>query len=91
MAYKDVLYGDGDADLSYAKLVSLHKKVMSIEWEVIRAKSLYERLLRQAFRLEDILKARGNPEQFFLSLIFSCQGKSTGLSSLVAPAVLVIK
>eukprot|EP01119_Soliformovum_irregulare_P019574 TRINITY_DN6229_c0_g1_i1.p1 TRINITY_DN6229_c0_g1~~TRINITY_DN6229_c0_g1_i1.p1 ORF type:complete len:649 (-),score=115.17 TRINITY_DN6229_c0_g1_i1:51-1745(-) len=62
MQYRDIIVGEGEAEMSYSKLVSLHRKVVFYEWEVLRSKSIYERTLHRAFRLDDIVKARQGSE-----------------------------
>jgi len=61
--YKDILYGEGDAQLAYSAIVKLHARLMYAEHEALGARSLYEVALKKAIDLEDIVKAHKNPER----------------------------
>lgn len=50
--------GDGDVELSYSKLVSVHQKVISDTHNVERAVCLYEQMLKKAFKTEDVIRTR---------------------------------
>jgi hypothetical protein len=59
-AYKNV-QPTGDIDLTYDGLVRLHGRWMSADQEYAIAESVYKKLLRTCYRLEDILRARRYP------------------------------
>lgn len=61
--YKDALFGEGDAELLYSKLVALHTRLMWADHEYRRCQSEYDANLKYAFELEDLMKSANNPER----------------------------
>jgi len=54
--------GDADIELSYSKLVTAHQRVTEDTHNFTRAVCLYEKMLKKAFKTEDIVRTKAHPQ-----------------------------
>lgn len=58
----DEVSGDTEVELSYDKLVSVHKDIAADTHNVVRAVCLYEQMLKKAFKTEDVIRTQMHPQ-----------------------------